>query len=187
MKKFIIPFIMALMVFSNGMAQTQKGNWLLGGSLSFNSYKQGESKATIIDFSPNAGYFVIDDLALGVNLSFQSVKPEDEDATTSLAIGPMVRYYFVDLGNKAKLFGQANVGFGNEKYPDFGGGDVTLKFTEWGIKAGPAFFLTPSVALELAIGYGSRKYKDADDALNNFGLSVGFQFHLGGGGSTSKE
>lgn len=49
----------------------------------------------------------------------------------------------------------------------------------WGIKAGPAFFLNPSIALEATVGYGSFKYSDADDATNTFGVNVGFQIHLG--------
>lgn len=169
------------MVFGNVAAQTQKGSWLLGGSASFNSFKQGDSKATFLDFSPNAGYFVIDDLAIGLNLSFQSIKPDGEDAATLFSAGPFVRYYFVNLGEKTKLFGHANFGFGSED-----DGFDKAEFTQWGIKAGPAIFLSPSVALEIAVGYGSQKYKDFDDALNNFGLSVGFQVHLGGGSKSAE-
>lgn len=156
-------------------AQTQKGNWLVGGSANFSSVKQGEFSATSFGISPMAGYFIVEDLALGASLNFSSFKEEDDDASTEFSIGPFVRYYFVDLGPSAKLFGQANVAFGSSKYINSEG------FTEWGISAGPAIFLNPHTALEITLGYGSQKYKDADDAVNAFGVNVGFQIHLGGG------
>ncbi len=157
-------------------AQTQKGYWLVGGNATFASVKQGEYNATTFGISPMAGYFLADNLALGASLNFTSFKEEDDDAATDFSIGPFVRYYFVDLGPSAKLFAQADVAFGSSKY--FGD---SQGFTDWGISAGPAIFLNPNTALEITLGYGSQKYKDAEDASNAFGVNVGFQIHLGGG------
>ena len=157
-------------------AQTQKGNWLVGGSGTFASTEQGEFKVTSFGISPTAGYFIADNLAIGASLNFTSYKEDDDDdAVTSFSFGPLVRYYFVNLGPSAKLFGQADLAFGSTKYVESEG------FTEWGISAGPAIFLNPHTALEITLGYGSQKYKDADDAANTFGVNVGFQIHLGGG------
>ncbi len=169
----IFTFILVAGLF----AQTQKGNWMIGGSAEFTSQKQNDFKTTTFGINPNAGYFVIDDLAIGAALQFSSVKDDDEDdAFTTFAFGPFVRYYFVDLGPSAKLFANGSFGFGNVKYGD------SQSFTQWDISAGPAIFLNQHTALEIALGYGSQKFKDFD-AINAFGLRVGFQIHLGGGSS----
>ena len=63
MKKKIFVLVLLIMYFTiTVIAQTDKGNWLLGGSAGFSSSKQGEGKATSINFSPNAGYFFINNL-----------------------------------------------------------------------------------------------------------------------------
>jgi hypothetical protein len=177
MKKLFLLMILIVAAAAaiTASAQTQKGNWLVGGSANFASVKQGEYSATTFGISPMAGYFVAENLALGAALNFSSFKPEDDDASTEFSFGPFVRYYFVNLGPSAKLFGQADIAFGSSKYIDSEG------FTNWGISAGPAIFLNPHTALEITLGYGSQKYKDADDAVNSFGVNVGFQVHLGGG------
>ncbi|HCF64180.1 MAG TPA: hypothetical protein DEU93_08520 [Chitinophagaceae bacterium] len=173
MKKTII--LMALvMITGASFAQTAKSTWLLGGSAGFNSSKQGDFKWTQFNLSPNAGYFFMNNLAAGLSLDFSSYKEENTDAQTMFSVGPFIRYYFVDLGPKAKLFGHGNIGFGSAKF-----GGNSEGFMNWGIKAGPAFFLNPSIALEATVGYGSFKYSDADDATNTFGVNVGFQIHLG--------
>lgn len=157
-------------------AQTQKSNWLVGGSALFNSQEVEGFNTTTFLVNPGAGYFIMDDLAIGANIQFSSIKEEGYDAFTTLAFGPFVRYYFVNLGPKTKLFGNGSFGFGNVKYGD------SESFTTWELSAGPAIFLNKHVALEIALGYSSQKFQDTD-ATNAFGFRVGFQIHLGGGKS----
>ena len=175
MKKLLLVIAIIFAGAVAALAQTQKGNWLVGGNATFASIKQGESSATTFGISPMAGYFVAENLALGAALNFSSIKEEDDDAVTSVSFGTFARYYFLPLGPSAKLFGQADLAFGSTKYGESQG------FTDWGISAGPAIFLNPHTALEITIGYGSQKYKDFDDAINSFGVNVGFQIHLGAG------
>lgn len=177
MKKLLFIFTLLFVASSSLFAQTQKGNWMIGGNATFASLKQGDFKVTTIGISPTAGYFIANDLAIGASVNLTSYKEEDDDAETDFSAGPFVRYYFVNLGPSAKLFGQADVAFGSTKI--FGESEG---FTDWGISAGPAIFLNPNTALEITLGYGSKKYKDADDATNAFGVNVGFQIHLGGSG-----
>lgn len=156
-------------------AQTGKGTWLVGGSAGFNSEKSaaaGSSSVSILNISPNAGYFFMDNLAAGLSVSLISASGSGSTATQFNA-GPMVRYYFTEIGSNAKLFAHANFGFGSTSYT----GASSVSSTNWGIKAGPAFFLTKNVALEATLGYGSSKVKDAD-AVNSFGVNFGFQVHL---------
>lgn len=178
MKKLVLFFAIAIAAVSAN-AQTGKGTWLVGGSAGFSTSKQsGSSSTTTVNISPDAGYFFADNLAVGANIGFMSVK----DAYTQFNIGPFVRYYFLPLGENAKLFGQGNIGFGSYK-PS--GGSSTSSFN-WGLAAGPAFFLNEHVALETTLSYGSFKYSGFD-ATNTFAVNVGFQIHIGNGGNMSKK
>ncbi|MBP6432957.1 MAG: porin family protein [Ferruginibacter sp.] len=174
MKKVILFAAFAVVAFAT-QAQTEKSTWLLGGSAGFSSSKTGDFKTTSFSFAPNAGYFVMDNLAVGAGIGFQSQKDEGDDAVSLFSANPFVRYYFTKLGENAKLFGNANFGVGSAK----SGGD-SQSFTQWGIAAGPAIFLNKNTALEMTVGYSSVKVKDAVDATGTFGVNVGFQIHFGG-------
>lgn len=164
--------LMLVFVLNCIMAQTGKDTWLLGGNAGFSSQKQG-STTTYLNFSPNAGYFVINDLAIGGLLSYTSIKPEGYDAISSFSFSPFVRYYFLPLGSGAKLFGNGSFGFGSAKQSG-----TSESFTTWSLSAGPAIFLNQNTALEIALSYGSMKYKNDPDAINTFGINIGFQVHL---------
>jgi opacity protein-like surface antigen len=95
--------------------------------------------------------------------------------------GPFVRYFFADLGEKAKLFGQGQFTFGSEKAS---GEDESVSFTGWDVGVGLAYFFNHNVALEAELGYGSEKPSDHNGVVgianNTFGLKIGFQIELGG-------
>ncbi len=171
MKKLFIIAVLVT-VSSLGYSQVSKSTWLLGGSAGF-SATTGDYKSTSININPNIGYFVMDKLAVGARIGFDYYKPKDVDASTEFSAGPFVRYYFVDLGSKAKLFGHAQFGFGSTKE----GGGESVSSTNWGIYAGPAFFLNPSIALEATLGYGASKSKGTP-SQGAFGLNIGFQIHF---------
>ncbi|WP_205510903.1 outer membrane beta-barrel protein [Longitalea arenae] len=179
MKKVL--FAAFLLVSSNAIfAQVNKGQWLVGGTAGFNSFKQGDSKSTSVWISPNAGYFFIDKLAGGLRVNFNSDKAKGaDDAYTSFGVAPFLRYYFLDAAQKVNVFADASYGF------DKAGTDDKASGNNFSIMAGPAVFLTPNTALEFALyykSYGGDLYENLDgDRENNFGLSIGFQIHLGGG------
>lgn len=171
MKKVVLFLAIAIAALSTN-AQTGKGTWLLGGSAGFSSGKSsGSSSTTTVNISPDAGYFFADNFAAGLNLGFQS--QSNGGTATNFNVGPFARYYFLPLGDHAKLFGQGAFGFGTFK-PSSGS---SINSTMWEIKAGPSFFLNESVALETALFYNSDKVKSSS-AYNTFGLSVGFQIHF---------
>jgi hypothetical protein len=166
--------------FSQG--NIKKSDWMLGGDAGFTSQKQGDYKTTSFNLSPDAGYFFIDNFAGGLRASVSSSKEtynSNETKSSSYELAPFVRYYFLPASQKVNLFADASFGFGQNKYTS-GGIDNKVNFTDLGIKAGPAIFLTPATALEIALGYNSTKVKDVDDRTNNFGVSVGFQIHIPG-------
>ena len=147
MKKVL--FIVALVAVSfAGTAQTSKSTWMLGGGAGFNSSKpDGASSTSTWNLSPSLGYFVMDNLALGASVSIA-----DNGGGTKSNFGPFVRYYFTSLGKSAKLFGNVGANFGD--------------YTEFGVKAGVAYFLNSSIALETALGYS----KNTTAKVSNIGL-----------------
>jgi hypothetical protein len=196
MKKVL--FAAFLLASSNAIfAQVDQGQWMVGGSAGFNHSKQGDDKTTTISIAPDAGYFVINQLAVGLRPEFGYTKNKTttvvgtttvktETSVTAYSLAPFVRYYFMPSGEKVNIFGDASYGFGSAKAK--GGKSVSGNYYQ--IKAGPAIFLTPNTALELAVYYrslgGDANENAAGDRDNNFGLSVGFQIHLPGTGGGKK-
>ncbi len=178
MKKVFLIAALSAISFA-GFSQTSKGTWLVGGTAGFTSSKYGDAKLSKIDFSPSAGYFVMNNLAVGLEVQVGSEKSNSGVAgaadytTSSTFFGPNVRYYFTSLGKNAKLFGSGAFAFGNSK-----DGSDKVNATAWGLSAGPAFFLNKNVALEVTVGYSSAKVKDDTNSTNSFGIQAGFQIHL---------
>lgn len=177
MKKVLFAALTTIAV-QGVFAQVNKGQWLVGGTAGFESHKRGEIKATEFTFSPNAGYFFIDKLAGGLRVDLTSVKYKGEDdASSEFLVAPFVRYYFLDAAQKVNLFADASYGFGSVKSDG-----ESASQNGFAVSAGPAIFLSPNTALELALQYrsmGGDAY--GDDNLNTFGFKVGFQIHLGAG------
>jgi hypothetical protein len=176
MKKIV--FAISLLTFTaTSFSQINKGQWLVGGSASLDFTKYGsddDSKVTTFSLAPDAGYFFINNFAGGARVSFTSLKPKGEDASTSFLFAPFARYYFLPSSQKINVFADASYGFGSVKDGESDG------MNQFAFAAGPAVFLSPNTALEFTLQYtsaGGDAY--GDDRLNNFGLNVGFQVHLG--------
>lgn len=182
MKMKKVLFASFLLFSSYAMkAQILQNQWLVGGNAGFDSEKQGDYKATTIFVSPNVGYFFINNLAGGLRASFWTNKVKgDDESSTFFSVAPFARYYFLPAAQKINVFADAAFGFGSGGYND------KESLNELSIMAGPAIFLSPNTALEFALYYKSRggKYYEnvAGDKENHFGLSIGFQVHLGNGG-----
>lgn len=185
-------------------AQTQKGNWVVEGSSSLgfatgkSTYKQGSlevdgTKATVISFNPAAGYFVMDNMALGVEFGLSSIATtiyddyyDDEYKVTvsTFSIMPGATYYFT-AGENIKPYLGANIGYGSKKEKEdnesFSGGGFG-----WKLKGGMAFFFRESMAVNLGLSYAQMTYKYKEGKYNDefketyspFGFNVGFSFFL---------
>lgn len=172
MKKVIFT-IACLAIVCSGFAQFTKGTILLSGESglgisalttkakdSGNSTKLGNS--TSFSFSPAAGYFLIDNLALGLNLDLLTSKYKDDNTgakstSTSFTVGPFVRYYITK-----GLFGEFNLGVGSEKdkYEATGGtNEDKSSLFRWSLGAGYAIMISDQVAFEPSLGYLSMASK----------------------------
>ena|SRR5688572_14103348 len=136
-----------------------QGAWMVGGNAGFTStkFKGADESNTTLFLNPNLGYFIADDLAIGLNLNLTSA-----NEVTTFGLGPFVRFYFADA-----IFAQAGV--------DLGLGDD--EFTAFHVGVGYSWFVDNSVAIEPTLFYRSHGV-DLPDDLGDFsviGLSIGIQ------------
>lgn len=197
-------------------AQVEKGHWLLSGNTSLDlafgkdKYKSGSTSEdgdtySNIGFYPKAGYFVIDNLAVGLMLDLglgTEKSPKDsyykhKYSYTSLLIGPFARYYITEI-NDFWPYAEAGIRFGSlvSKSTDSYRDSSTDKSTssEFGYHAGVGVtnFVTEHVGLDAFIGFGGKShswegedggdYRSADKhkyISNQLMINFGFTIILG--------
>ncbi|MBC7949219.1 MAG: outer membrane beta-barrel protein [Chitinophagaceae bacterium] len=159
-------------IIATANAQTEKGDWLVGGRVDINT---GDN-STVIGFSPGAGLFVIDNLAIGANLNLNYTKSADIKVT-NFAIGPFVRYYFTKAKVRPLLHGSIN--FGSTKVKTPLGTESNTASTLF-LGGGVAIFINDNVSLEPIIGYSNTKYKNFEGS-GAFNFGFGFQVYLNKG------
>ena len=173
-------------------AQTEKGSFLLSGSgsLDFASmkvkvesgdYSEESGKISTFEFTPAAGYFVLNNLAVGVQYSMSSTSEKDDgdkytESTTMLF--PFALLYF-GKGN-VKPFVQAGYGPGWAKLK-YDNEKETQKLSGYELVGGLAIFLNQYVSLDLSLGYASAKaiFKsnyntDIKSTTSGMGGNIGF-------------
>lgn len=211
MKKITLATAIIIIIMAIGTSlqaqQTYKGKFIIGGdcSLNFTSLKSitksdGEEydngKTSQLNFSPSVGYFINENLVVGVTLplSFEWQKDfsYDKESIISLALAPKVRHYF-SSGN-IKPFVEASIGIG-KAFNHFEGQswniysndiDETIKMNLflYDVGGGVAVFLNQYVALDFRLGYGymSAKYTEDYNSENNTdtkNITKGLQTHIG--------
>ncbi|WP_156109099.1 hypothetical protein [Hymenobacter sp. APR13] len=161
-------------------AQTSAGTVLLGGSVGYGyskdegSYGSSQSERTRYEFSfsPTAGYFVADNLAVGLAGTIQTDKRKEpyidynqasspaysfEFTSSYKSIGPFVRYYKM-LSEKAGFYGQLAGGYrtghssSESNAPLFESSDGKYRGSYATLMPGFVFFPTPKFGLELTSG-----------------------------------
>lgn len=178
MKK-IVMIVSALVLGTSAMAQTDQGGWMLGAgsNLGYSSVKQDndqEDAENALSFNVRAGYFVIDHLAAGLDIGYNSTSQGDADAS-ALGVGPYLRYFLMEN----KLFGELSYQFQTVS----AGGENLGNGSAIGIGAGYAAWLNDNVTIEPMVKYSLLGFKaeGADEAVNGsgFGLMVNFGIYLG--------
>ncbi|WP_158860231.1 outer membrane beta-barrel protein [Lunatibacter salilacus] len=199
-------------------AQTDKGRMLLGASsdlgltgaglldIGYSSTKSkldgasyvedNSSKITNISLLPKIGYFVADNLALGLDFTFASAKAKggisnSESTSRLLSTGPFARYYIPTA--KVLPFVEVNSSFGRRtntvKYkddPNLEDYNAKTNISSFGGGIGLAVPLGEKVAFDILAGFNSltlnRKNQTPPNfrqVTNSLGLKVGFTMFLG--------
>lgn len=182
MKKaiFTISIILLTTIIVNAQKSSEgfsKGNIFTSGQFAFNSQTTGDLKTTSIDFSPTVGYFVSNNVAIGVQLGvtnsiskFKSTKTGEKNGYSA---GVLARYY-MNPTNKFSVFGSAALNFGALNTKD----SINTTNFSFGFAPGISYFLSNHFAIETTIGnlgFSSTKPDVAgSDATNsiNFGLNL---------------
>jgi len=162
-------------------AQTSAGTFLLSGSVGYNSNKEertvrsltSEQTMRAFRFSPLTGYFVADNLAVGLVGDIQTSRIESPDSyydlgngtirysvvskNSSKSIGPFLRYYKM-VGEKVAFYGQLSgnyqSGTGSTDSSDSFYGPSKTRTTGFSgtVTPGFVFFPTNKLGLELTMG-----------------------------------
>lgn len=181
MKSFITICLLALSL--NALSQIQKGQWLIGGNAAFSYASSKELKLTTLQFSPAGGYFLINRLAGGLRINFdsQTYKWDDKYRFTNVAAAPFLRYYLLPVEQKVNLFADAAYGFAWGKSKNYNVlGKHSFHFNTLSLMAGPAIFLNERTALEVTFGYTHLTRGPIDSTVTNrLQLGIGLQIHLG--------
>jgi outer membrane protein len=191
MKKIFVIAIMMTTAVTAGLAQfTNKGTFLLGGSTNLNfgadteKSKSGGStstdgKTTSFSLEPSAGYFFMDNLAVGagLGLSTSTYKPDGGGLkynSSTVSLSPFARYYF------DKFYAQGAFQFGSQKSELTSGSTTETSkdaISGWSLAGGYVILLNESVSLEPQVGYRSIGYKDKDS--DDKDISSGLFVRLG--------
>ncbi|GAB5399599.1 MAG: hypothetical protein Aureis2KO_11840 [Aureisphaera sp.] len=195
MKKVILFAVVAAFTFTMS-AQTEKGNWYFGADagISFSSNKMtpefdgtdGEDTTTsTFSVTPSANYFVIDNLAVGLDLSFTSSNTkfdteggEQEFKSNSFAVIPNGTYFFGSSSTRPYIGAGAGL-------MSMGGEEDSTKFSGLAIKGqgGVAIFLNDNVAVNIGVEYiNANLTNKEEDQLKNksntLGVGAGFSIFL---------
>lgn len=180
MKKLLIVLLM-LATSAATYAQFNKGRMLVGGQLSLTSTPNSEFKGTSFSLTPQFGYFVINNLAVGAGLNFNVQKNKSDNSSfssTSLQFQPFARYYF-----NPGIFVHGSYGIGAGK-AEFTSDESSYNIYNWNTSVGYAIFLNDHVAIEPMLGYNWYTLNDkGTDGTKTSGSSlffqVGIQVYLG--------
>ena len=173
MKKIFLSVAAFVLISAGAFAQIEQGTILVGASsnLSFisQSFDGVDDKWNNFNLDVMGGYFVIENLAVGLNLGFDNTTFGDSKSTVT-GFGLFGRYYV-----NGKIF--IGAGFNSNKQKDDDGlSESEFSFTTIPLEVGYAAFITDNIAIEPSLNY---ILESGDVEGSIFGLNVGFALYLG--------
>lgn len=196
MKKVFISVLSAMLVTTFLHAQTSSGNMMVGGSLNFSSvsYEGGNANdGSTVGFSPNFGYFINDNFAIGASLGLGSSRQgtgANKTIRSSFSFGPFARYYMFTSSENFAFFGQAGLTFSTGKTDPSAGGVTKSNAIRFYVSPGAAYFFNEHWALEFSVNGFSISSTDentsadndkvtrVDFILSSFSPTLGFRYHF---------
>jgi outer membrane protein len=200
MKKLFL--LMATIASGSVFAQTESGKFMVNGATSLNfaftnvknvydGNTVAESKKNTFTFTPTVGYFVINNLAVGIKGSYSYMTP-GRSGNGSKAIFTMIQLmpvasYYIPVSGKLRPFAQLGVGLASTSEKIVSKEGETVKSGEKGscfsLGGGVSYFLVDHVAFSFGLSYSivnltnndDNKYKTKTGAFgSDFGISVYF-------------
>jgi len=202
MKKLLLAGAVALFGLSN--AQMTKGDWVVSGNTGFGfnnvttTVKAGGQsadgpKVSTFSITPSVGYFVIDKLAVGIDLGLTSATTKYEGTkatTTSFSVMPTATYYFANDSKFVPFLG-AGIGYASVKNKGemnvlgvSASDETTTDGLAWKVKGGVTYMATQSLGINLGVSYDQFSNKqtimntDVKTNVKTFGVNVGFSYFI---------
>ncbi len=177
-----VSIIIFLLFTGSASAQIAKGSLFFGGGFNINSNKTetaaDDLKSSSFSIEPSGGYFISDNLAIGLDLGFTSSTLTNEDKESEFAFGPFVRFYkFLDDESKFAIYGQGVIDFSSGKNDP---NDPLLNETKFGsttvyVAPGFAYFFNKKWALDFQLRGISFTSSDPNKNVDN-NKQTGFNF-----------
>lgn len=202
MKKVLLSLIAVAGLAFTTQAQTEKGNFLIGGNVELNTGKNDGAAKSDLNFSvvPSVGYFFSNNFAVGTGVGYEYAKSYSTLASaqsSAFVVSPYLRGY-KGINDQFKFFGQLSVpmAFGNNKLGDANGNNMvkTGSNNSVGVALSPgiAFFPSKKFGIEFSVNGISYNDYNAEDANGNtvggnknfniganfFAPKIGVQFYL---------
>jgi hypothetical protein len=179
MQKTVLLIIVTSFIANFSYGQLSKGVWLFGGNASFSSLNNSSTvtvqyKQTNIQITPVVGYFLADKFAVGLCPSLIYGSNTVASTSTTLAIGPFTRYYFLNSENIFNLFAEGSYLYGSITNK----GQASSNSNTFSISGGPVLYFNSSVALEFTLGYSMQKAVGFTGTNNEIRFGIGFKFNL---------
>jgi hypothetical protein len=184
--RIFILLSLFLTLANTAMPQISKGQFLVGGNISFESVKNDGTnvvnyKTTTLSVSPNIGYFIIPKLVGGLRLNLMAYKQSIPVYyhQTNISLSPFIRYYL--LSQKQKLNVLVDVSYINSRRKfRFQSNTTGIERTNgYNVSVGPSIFLNEHIALEFLLGCKRTKIKDIGENKNTvLNTVLGLQIHL---------
>lgn len=182
--KRVFFFFFFVFIFLSSHEQITKGNWLVGGSVSYAStnfrseYYGAPYNYRIVTVNPNVGYFVVNKLATGLKIGIESknikeIGSSGKNPLTILNAGPFLRYYFLKPDKSVNIFSEAVYQYGNHIGPR-----ETSPKSNFSFSAGSVAYFNTAVGLEFSVSYRTEKFVEAAGRNNTIQFGVGLQVHL---------
>ena len=171
MKNLTCCLLFLFSFFTIVHAQTDKGDWMVGGGLSINTTKDASS----FSLAPNIGHFFARGFAAGAEMQITFGKFGDIHSSI-LGVGPFARYYFELKEPTFKPFVHASFKVTSIRSKAFGVSE-TETARSFILGLGGAYFINDNVAIDGLAGYNHSKVEDNVGPGGSF-CRIGSQVHL---------
>jgi len=188
---FILAEMTRIDVVGYGAQSSMNLGWTTYTSKNDSGDESDPIKAFSINLIPRVGYFVVNNLALGLNFDIDYARSTRRDSdyiykSTLFTAGPFIRYYFPTP--KILPFAEINYSIGSSGYKwtdEIGDGGGKNQVQQFGFGMGIGFPLGEKVTFDTLVGYQlyTVKAKDdnednARDIISTLGLKLGLTVFL---------
>ena len=198
-KRQIVLFTLILISITVN-SQITKGNWLIGGSVSFSSTQEHSDAIDIKKnsistlFSGNGGYFIANNFVVGAKINylylFEKYSPSSDSSSIQyngyyLEAGPFIRYYYLNNNKIINIFSEINYLYGYSSqnsvlgFKSYNNYYHSQRFSSL---MGCSIFFNENIAIEFTLGYTFYNYNNVNYNSKKYSNSIipgiGFQCHL---------